>query len=200
MPKIPILLLAAGASSRMGTSKALLSWNKEPLIVSRIHNLLATGQKVYVVLGAYADMVIPTIKNLDVTICTNNNWKEGMSTSIAFAVKSIQSKEDLLDGILIATIDQPLVDTQHLTAILTCYKEGQQQIIVSESSNGWRGVPALFDAHYLDALCSLKGDSGAKKVVNAHSEKVCIVNGGEKLVDMDTPERYKQLLKATHQL
>ena len=50
MPKIPILLLAAGASSRMGSSKALLSWNKEPLIVSRIHNLLATGQKVYVVL------------------------------------------------------------------------------------------------------------------------------------------------------
>jgi CTP:molybdopterin cytidylyltransferase MocA len=64
MPKVPILLLAAGASSRMGSSKALLDWNKEPLIVSRIQNLLATGQKVYVVLGAYADTIIPVIKKL----------------------------------------------------------------------------------------------------------------------------------------
>jgi molybdenum cofactor cytidylyltransferase len=200
MPKVPILLLAAGASSRMGSSKALLDWNKEPLIVSRIQNLLATGQKVYVVLGAYADTIIPVIKGLKVTICTNTHWEEGMSTSIAFGVKSIQSNEEWVDGILIATIDQPLVDNQHLKAILASFKEGQQQIIVSESSNGWRGVPAVFDAHYLDALSSLKGDSGAKKVVYAHSEKVCIVNGGKKLVDMDTPERYKQLLKATHQL
>jgi molybdenum cofactor cytidylyltransferase len=200
MPKVPILLLAAGASSRMGSSKALLDWNKEPLIVSRIQNLLATGQKVYVVLGAYADTIIPVIKGLKVTICTNTHWEEGMSTSIAFGVKSIQSNEEWVDGILIATIDQPLVDNQHLKAILASFKEGQQQIIVSESSNGWRGVPALFDAHYLEALSRLKGDTGAKTIVQAHPEKVCAVKGGEKLVDMDTPERYQQLLKATHQL
>jgi|SRR5210317_786952 molybdenum cofactor cytidylyltransferase len=200
MPKIPILLLAAGASSRMGSSKALLDWNKEPLIVSRIQNLLATGQKVYVVLGAYADTIIPVIKELEVTICTNAHWEEGMSTSIAFGVTSIQSQEEWVNGILIATIDQPLVDTQHLKAILASFKEGQQQIIVSESSNGWRGVPAVFDVHYLESLGRLKGDTGAKTIVNAYTEKVCVVNGGEKLIDMDTPERYHQLLQATHQL
>lgn len=200
MPNIPILLLAAGSSSRMGTSKALLAWNQEPLIVSRIQALKATGQNVYVVLGASSDTIAPFVKNREVCICTNPQWEEGMSTSIAFGVKSIRSQEQWVDGILITTIDQPLVDTSYLNAILALYQKGQQQIIVSESDKGWHGVPALFDRHYLEALSQLKGDTGAKEIVQTHPQKVGVISGGEKLVDMDTPEMYERLKKLTRQL
>ncbi len=199
MPKIPILLLAAGASSRMGTPKALLKWKGETLIESRIKKLLNTNQPLLVVLGSHSDEIIPIMKQLPCEFVVNIEWKEGMSTSIAYGVQKLMDKETSIEGVIITTIDQPLVDSDHLNGLINTFKEGQHQIIVSESNNGWRGVPALFDAHYLEALSRLKGDTGAKTIVHAHPEKVCAVKGGEKLVDMDTPELYQQLQKATHQ-
>jgi len=193
MPNVPIILLAAGASTRMGSPKPLLPWKGQTLIESQIKSLLDSQQRLIVVLGAHSSQIVPLIKNLQVEIAINEDWKEGMSTSIAVGVKKALSLIKDLDGIIIATIDQPLVDEKHIQKLVSKFNPGKKQIIVSESDTGWRGVPALFDRCYLEALSKLRGDSGAKSVVHRNSQHVKAVNGGNKLVDMDTQEIYQQL-------
>ena len=199
MPKVPIILLAAGESSRMGSPKPLLPWKGQTLIQSQIKNLLGSHQPIIVVLGAFSDQIIPLINPSEVIIAINEAWKDGMSTSIAFGVKRALGSFEDIDGVIIATIDQPLVDAEHIQKLASKFNPGNKQIIVSESDTGWRGVPALFDRCYLEALTRLRGDSGAKSVVHGNSQHVQVVNGGNILVDMDTPEIYKQIRASTHQ-
>lgn len=199
MPNIPIILLAAGESTRMGSPKPLLPWKRKTLIESQINSFMGAHQQIIAVLGAYSDQIIPLINPSEVMITINEAWREGMSTSIAYGVKKALSSIKDIDGVIIATIDQPLVDVQHIEKILSNFNPGEKQIIVSESDKGWRGVPALFDRCYLEVLTKLQGDSGAKSVVHGNSEHVQAVNGGGKLVDMDTPEIYQQLRSTTRQ-
>ena len=200
MPNIPIILLAAGASTRMGSSKALLPWDGATLIESQIKKLLEIGQEVMVVLGAAPEQLIPIISDLNVNYIINVNWSKGMSTSIAFGVDYLIKNHPSSDAVLIASIDQPLVNLNHFNQLIMQYKKGAQQIIVSESTKGWRGIPTVFDASYFEELRKLSGDNGAKSVVKLYSEKVSSVFGANLLIDMDTQEIYEQLLKKiTHQ-
>ena len=86
MVKIPILLLAAGSSSRMGRPKQLLPWGKQTLIEHQIQTLLQTGNPVNVVLGAHSESVIPVIKNMGSFIFFNPDWEQGMGSSIAAGI------------------------------------------------------------------------------------------------------------------
>lgn len=200
MPNIPIILLAAGASTRMGSSKALLPWDGATLIESQIKKLLEIGQEVMVVLGAAPEQLIPIISDLNVNYIINVNWSKGMSTSIAFGVDYLIKNHPSSDAVLIASIDQPLINLNHFNQLIMQYKKGAQQIIVSESTKGWRGIPTVFDASYFEELRKLSGDNGAKSVVKLYSEKVSSVFGANLLIDMDTQEIYEQLLKKiTHQ-
>ena len=62
MNNIPNLLLAAGASRRIGTPKQLLPWRGKTLIEHQIETLLKTDQEVYLVLGAHAELILPVLK------------------------------------------------------------------------------------------------------------------------------------------
>ena len=197
MPNIPIILLAAGASSRMGTSKALLEWKGETLIESRIKTLLTTNQSLVVVLGSKAEHILPYVEKLKCDYVVNEDWESGMSTSIAFGVKNLIKEHQPLDGVLITTIDQPLVDRDHLLKMIALFKKNHRQIIVSKSNKGWTGIPVLFDSYYTSELCELTGDAGAKSIVQKHSDNLLRVMGGENLVDVDTPKQYEELKKSS---
>ncbi len=84
MAKIPILLLAAGGSSRMGQPKQLLPWGNRTLIEHQILTLQKAGQPVNVVLGSNSDLVMPVIEKYPVNIFVNPNWESGMGSSISF--------------------------------------------------------------------------------------------------------------------
>jgi molybdenum cofactor cytidylyltransferase len=68
------------------------------------------------------------------------------------------------------------------------------QIIVSQSSEGWKGVPVLFDKCYFKELSDLKGDEGAKKVFLSHNSNVIALEAGDILDDLDSREAYEKLL------
>lgn len=197
MPNIPIILLAAGGSSRMGTSKALLGWKGETLIESRIKTLLKTNQPLLVVLGSKSEQVVPYVEELKCDYVINEDWESGMSTSIAFGVKNLIKKHKILDGVLITTIDQPLVNRDHINKMITLFKKNHRQIIVSKSNIGWTGIPVLFDSFYFEDLGKLTGDAGAKSLVQKYSDNLLTVMGGENLVDVDTPKQYEELKKSS---
>ncbi len=195
MDKIPILLLAAGNSSRMGYPKQLLQWGNKMLIEHQIETLMQTLNPINIVLGAQSNTVIPIIKKYDVNIFVNRNWKNGMGNSIAFGVHRLLEKFPNVNGLLITLLDQPLLTASHINKMLSHFNPGNQQIIVSQSSSGWKGVPVLFDKTYFGKLKKLDGEEGAKTIIQNHKESIISIDCEEILEDIDTPEAYKNLLK-----
>nr|WP_319512594.1 nucleotidyltransferase family protein [uncultured Draconibacterium sp.] len=193
MNNIPILLLAAGASSRMGKPKPLLPWEGKRLIEHQVNMLLSTGNPVVVVLGNQSESIIPIIQGLPVEFTINESWEQGMGTSIATGVRFISQLYPDCKGVMITLIDQPLITSDHLNTLVTKFEPNNQQIIVSQANSGWQGVPVLFDRFYFDELARLNGKQGAKTIFWNYKEQVISVPCGEILVDMDTPKEYDKL-------
>ena len=194
MTKIPILLLAAGGSSRMGQPKPLLPWGNTTLIEHQIQTLIKTGNPVNVILGSFSDFIIPLIENYPVNICINNNWQSGMGSSISFGILQIIRKYPKAQGVLICLVDQPLVSTFYYEKMSDTFQPGLRLILVSRAISGWTGVPVIFDKYYFNDLLELTKDEGAKKIIQQHEESVINFEGCDILDDIDSPQSYRQLL------
>jgi len=194
MDEIPILLLAAGGSSRMGKPKQLLPWGGQTLIEHQIQTLLKTDNPVNVVLGSNSNLIIPLIKKYLINIFINTDWECGMGSSISLGISQIIQKFPNANGVLITLIDQPLITTSYIDKMRGAFKSGYRQIIVSHSASGWTGVPVIFDQCYFKELTELGNDEGAKKVFKRHENSIIFLDGGELLEDMDTMQNYRQLL------
>ncbi|KJF43827.1 nucleotidyltransferase family protein [Draconibacterium sediminis] len=193
MNNIPIVLLAAGASSRMGRPKPLLRWGEQSLIEHQLNTLLSTGNPVVLVLGNQAENIIPILQDIPVKITINENWEQGMGTSIAAGVKFVEQQFPACNGVLITLIDQPLMTTDHLNTLLADFEPGKQRIIVSQAESGWQGVPVIFDRFYFNELSELSGKQGAKAIFRNYTHQVKAIPCGDILEDMDTPEQYIKL-------
>lgn len=195
MTNIPHILLAAGNSKRMGQPKQLLRWSNKSLIQFQVEMILPTTEKLYVILGAYAELIQPLLKNYEVELIQFDQWEKGMGNSLAYGIQQILYSNPTIEGILVSLIDQPLVATSHYLNMRATFKKGNNQIIASESGFGWSGVPALFDSHYFDELQKLSGEEGAKLILKKNEAYSILINAGNTLIDMDTPEVYRKLLK-----
>lgn len=195
MAKIPHLLLAAGDSRRMGQPKQLLPWGDKSLIEHQIQIRLQTGQDVIVVLGGHTEKILPVIEKLPVIVFVNSEWTKGMGSSLVYGLKMLIEKFTIIDGVLISLLDQPLVTAAHFGKMLSSFQPGYQQIIVSQSASGWKGVPALFDKYYFEELIKLNGKDGARKIIKKYLNNVKNIECGNLLEDIDTPDEYQLLLK-----
>jgi molybdenum cofactor cytidylyltransferase len=196
MTKIPHILLAAGTSKRMGQPKQLLKWADKLLIQHQVETILSTTDKLYVVLGAYAERIAPQLEQYDIELFRFDGWDKGMGNSLAFAVQQLLKVHSSVEGVLISLIDQPLVKGTHFQKMRAVFESGKKQIIASESDSAWVGVPVLYDAYYLDQIQSLNGEEGAKVILKKYRKYVYTIPAGKTLVDMDTPEAYQKLYKA----
>ena len=194
MSNIVHLMMAAGASNRMGKPKQLLPWGDITLIEHQISILLKTNQPISVVLGAYAEKIRKVIENFPIDIYINEEWQKGMGSSIASGVKQLLAKDSTIDGVLISLIDQPLISATHFKKMLRHFETGKDQIIVSKSKDEWSGVPVLFDAVYFNELINLKGDDGAKVIIKKHRNSVNYIDSKNSLKDIDTAKAYLVLL------
>jgi molybdenum cofactor cytidylyltransferase len=195
MAEIPCLLLAAGASSRMGRAKHMLPWGDGLLIEHQIQTLLKTGHPVLVVLGHQSDQILPVLEKYPVMVSVNTRWQDGMGSSIAHGIRQLMKEFPDAAGALITQLDQPLLTSSHFENMFGSFQAGSRQIVVSQSPSGWQGVPVLFDRLYFKALQTLSGDEGARKVFRSHAGAVQTLESGDILEDMDTPEAYQLLLE-----
>ena len=193
MAEIPILLLAAGGSRRMGKAKQLLTWGKTTLIEHQLITLLKTGKPVVVVLGHLGEQIIVLLESYPVETLIHKQWDKGMGSSISLGIREMAKLNPEASGILIAQLDQPLITASHYIRLLSSFQPGLGQIIVSRSSSGWEGVPVLFDRKYFKGLKDLMGEEGARKIFRSHFDDVKIIDSHEVLDDMDSPETYEEL-------
>jgi molybdenum cofactor cytidylyltransferase len=191
MTDFPLVILAAGNSNRMGTSKALLPWKKSTLIKELVDKYLQLNQEVIVVSGSNHKALL----NLQLQtshIIENTNYEQGMGKSIAVGVYYVQSHFPKAKGVFILTVDQPFISLSHLQNMMAVFKSNT--IVVSSSEQGYRGIPSLFSSAYFKELVALEDDRGAKPVCFKHKTRLQIVQTAhEDLDDMDTPEMYQKL-------
>ncbi|MFT4661698.1 MAG: molybdenum cofactor cytidylyltransferase [Patiriisocius sp.] len=191
--KIVAVILAAGASTRMGQPKQLLPWKSTTLLNHCINEVIqADIIETAVILGSNHEEIQSTIKPSTIHCIYNTNWENGMGSSIAKATEYAMKKN--IDGVLFVLADQPFVDSNYLNILLNEYIPKQNQII-GTSYNNHVGVPAIFDKRYFSELISLTGKQGAKDLIHKYAPKVTKFSPDFDFQDIDTPEDYRQLRK-----
>jgi molybdenum cofactor cytidylyltransferase len=197
--KLAILILAAGNASRMGFPKQLLKWKNSNLLQHAINSLKdIKNNGIYLVLGANFEQIITEIHTKNITVLKNDAWNEGLGSSIAFGVAQISKFQPEIEQVLIMLADQPLIDTHYLNLLINTHFQNQSHITCTLYKNQKLGVPAIFRKPYFEELAQLKGDKGAKNLLEKHSDNVVSIDGSHVFFDIDSKEDYEVLFKKHH--
>jgi CTP:molybdopterin cytidylyltransferase MocA len=195
---IPAVVLAAGASTRMGRPKSLLPIGApaEPFVARIARTLLAGGaDDVVIVVGAHAPEVCDAIRSAGVCarVVENPQWARGQLSSLVAAL-------DLVDrpgvrAILVMPVDMPLVTPDSVRAVLDAYRRHAHPVV--RPFDGRRhGHPVLFDRELFGALRAADPARGARAVIAAHLEAVLDVPVADEgaYQDIDTPEDFERFV------
>lgn len=194
---IAVVILAAGASKRMGSPKQLLNWGNETLVIHAIKKAISlnTGE-VIVVLGANHDIINEEIKHFPITILNNVEWELGLGKSIACASNYLENLNKNVDGILITLVDQPFITINYLKELSSKFSNNKNEIIATYYQKGAYGVPALFNKSYFKQLSKLNDDYGAKYILKENKSFIKFLIPPVKNLDLDSKEDYETLYKA----
>ncbi len=186
--KIGVIILAAGASSRLGHPKQLVEFKGKTLlqhIIDVVESLDFDSR--ILVLGAKADDIKKRINSRNFRVVYNENWEEGMGTSISKGISEPLKLQDDLDHMLILLSDQPFVDKEKIKKLIKVHLESDKPATFSEYA-GEVGVPAIFSKELFSELQNLKKDQGAKKLILNDKIKFQTVKFEAGNFDVDTAE------------
>jgi molybdenum cofactor cytidylyltransferase len=191
--RVAAVVLAAGASTRLGKPKQLVPYKGMPLVARAARAALHSGtDPIVVVLGANAEAVGAALSGIPVVPVINPEWNRGIGTSIATGVKAILGQAPSVDAVLVMLGDQPLVDGPELRRLLEGWP-GSDASVAAAAYADTIGVPAVFGRGHFDALCSLQPLSGAARLLreaNARPHRVTMPEGA---TDIDTPNDLERL-------
>lgn len=179
------LLLAAGAATRFGSQKLLAPLaDGVPLILQTARTLRAAVDELIVVVGHEAGAVARALDGSDATIVRNDEWADGMSTSLRAGVRALPIGAE---AVVVALGDQPFLDPAIFQAVVREWKATGLPI-VSARYAGTRGHPVLFDRAIFRELEQVTGDAGARAVIERDGGRVAFVDVNDALpLDVDTP-------------
>ena|SRR5882724_1821980 len=185
-----VMVLAAGASARMGTPKQLLPVHGQPLVAHTVAAALASeGWPVVVVLGAHAEKIRPALARVPVLFAENPAWAEGLASSIRAGMGTMQQFSRRLDAVLVALGDQPAFSADVIARLVAGQRSGGRSIVAARY-RGRQGAPALFLREHFPALAALIGEEGARSLLNDDPSRITAVDLPALGVDLDTPEDY----------
>jgi len=194
--KIGLVLLAAGASNRLGNfPKQLLKFRGKTLIRRAAENALASKcGKICVVLGAHAKNIKREIEDLPIEIAVNENWANGMSSSLKCGLEKLLESEPNLSAALVTLGDQPLVDSAIINRLIEVFLDTQNPLVAAEYAETV-GVPAIFSRSLFDEILNLSADGGAKQIIKNNAASIGKIPVPEAAFDVDTQKDYENLLK-----
>jgi molybdenum cofactor cytidylyltransferase len=185
MSNLHVLVLAAGASSRLGQPKQLVNLGGRPVlhgVVSAATSL--AGHAVTVVLGAHASELSRLFAHSPASVIVNRRWEEGIASSIRYGLASLSAATE---AVLILLGDQVAVTADDLKRLASAWKE-QDGVIAAATYQQHVGVPAIFPRMCFSELTELRGDQGARKILERNSFRITRVPMPNAAVDLDTPE------------
>ena len=207
---VAVVILGAGASTRMARPKQLVSYRGKTLL----EHAICTAQQadcgpIVVVLGAHAELITRSLninrdpyyadsvnKNMfnhrfhKINFLHNSRWKEGQSSSIVLGVWAAMLMNS--QAALIMLCDQPWIGALDLTSLIDAQSRSPAGISAAAYAQTI-GVPACFSRSRFGELLQLQGDRGAKTLLRKYvdqMERVAIPNAE---MDVDTPADLRRL-------
>lgn len=193
-PRVAVLVLAAGRSTRMGgPNKLLAEADGAPLVVHAVKAALASqAVEVVVVLGHMAGEIRPAIEKAippksRVRFVTNPDFADGLSTSVRTGIAALGPT---VDAAIVQLGDMPGVGAPLLDRLMAAFSPVEGRSICVPTVGGKRGNPVLWARRFFPEMGILSGDSGAKHLIGEHADLVCEVEmtGEAAITDIDTPE------------
>ena len=188
---VALLLLAAGASTRMGRPKQLLPYQGRTLLRHAAETAVASGcTPIALVTGALHEALVAEVSGLPIAVVHNPDWETGMASSIHTGLVAVTTARPA--AVLIMLCDQPLV-TPELLCQLVAQQRQTQAPIVAAAYGDTLGVPVVFAQTMLPELLQLQGQQGAGQLIASLGAAVGRVLFPAGLLDVDTPEQYAAL-------
>jgi len=193
------VVLAAGASLRMGTPKQLLRVGSDLLLERVLEQGLGSHlDRVVLVLGFKADEIRGRIRQgkpgSPLMIVENAEFSRGMSSSILTGLSCVEKD---FDHVMILLGDMPHISSRIINRLLSAYLESGRPLGALEV-RGKRSHPVIIGRRFFSALHRLTGDQGARDLFIKHRDQVCLVDPGEGYddTDIDTYEDYLELKRS----
>jgi len=193
------VLLAAGAAERMGRRpKALLELGGVPLVRRQLIALSGAGiDEVVVVLGHHAEHIEPVVQDFPVTMVRNPQPEDGQVSSLRLGLQALSPK---LDAVLVALVDQPLIQSQDLVDLISAYKKrpAHSQVVVP-MVEGLPGNPVIFATDVKEQILAGEASLGCKQWQSHHPEAVhaWATDNRRYRQDVDAPEDIEELAART---
>lgn len=196
MKGIQAIILAAGESKRMGSPKMLLPYNGMTVIEQVIENVLSAGiSNPLIVLGSDHEAILKIIKGHPVSHCYNENYRNGMLSSVQCGLASLA---DQGSAALIIPGDQPMIDAAQIKRVMKAWHESGKGIVMPVH-NGKRGHPLIVDMKYKREVMSLAESKGLRALAELHPDDVMEAETDDPSVlrDIDTQQEYMNELNLT---
>ena len=193
---ISATILAAGSSKRMGNiNKLLLLYEGKSLISIACDTLINSKIKpILVITGFEHKKITNSLPKAIDSVIYNDNWSEGISTSINLGISSLP---DIIDGNMIVLADMPLIKVKTINKLREAFVKHNGEKIIYADYLGRQANPVIFPKKYFDDIQSLKGDIGCKKIINQNkiNSLGIAIDSSEVIFDCDTEEDYSNLIK-----
>jgi molybdenum cofactor cytidylyltransferase len=187
-PSCAAVILAAGASSRLGQAKQLLAIAGEPLLRRAVRIADEVGcHPIVVVLGFEADRMCCALDGFNVIVAVNEDWRAGMGSSMRCGVETTLQISPRPEGILLMVCDQVRLSADVLRQLLRLHGLAKYPITAARYS-GRLGVPTVFSSIFFPDLLEVSGDRGARRILERNAVRVGAVDFPEGELDLDTPD------------
>lgn len=191
-----IVILAGGASTRLGRPKQLLQYHGKTLLNHAVNQAInAKADAVVVILGKNADLFEGEIDNEEVRVVINKDWKEGMASSLRLGLDTLLNSKPYIDAVIFMVCDQPHISSSVLNELITVQQKTTKQIVTCNYGESI-GPPALFHKKYFRELAKLKGDVGARNIIEQNINDVATIFFPKGKIDIDTQDDYEALKKS----
>jgi molybdenum cofactor cytidylyltransferase len=191
-PSCAAVILAAGASQRLGQAKQLLAIAGEPLLRRAVRIAGEVGcQPIIVVLGFEAHRMHSAFNGFRVIVAVNEDWRAGMGSSMRSGVETALRMSPPPEDILLMVCDQVRLSADVLRQLLHRHGSARYPITAARYS-GRLGVPAVFSSIFFSDLQNVSGDRGARGILERNAARVGAVDFLDGEFDLDTPDDLKR--------
>lgn len=194
MPRIAVLVLAAGQSRRMGPdNKLLLPVAGKPMVRHAVEAALGSAATTTIVVtGHEADAVRAALDGTGARFVHNPRYADGLSTSMIAGLDAVPAD---CDGAVVCLGDMPQIPAGLIDRLISGWNPVEGRAIVVPVREGKRGNPVLFDRSLFAAMREVAGDTGARHLIGLHEDLVAeiAVDDDAIFTDVDTPEAFRRL-------